>query len=161
MEVAPHTQPREKPGWMAIALIAAFVLAAVALYVTGAHFVSRAAGDLSSIAVLPFTDTGAEPLGASFAKQLADQLANVEGLHVSTASGIAGQRIGSILEGRVRKSGNSVQVTTLLIQAADRSVLWSHSYDCQAKDVAAVQTEIVRAIVTTLRLHTRGRVARH
>ena len=159
MEVDPHTQPREKPGWMAIALIAAFVLAAVALYVTGAHFVSRAAGDLSSIAVLPFTDTGAEPLGASFAKQLADQLATVAGLHVFTASGIAGERIGSILEGRVRKSENSVQVTTLLIRAADRSVLWSHSYDCETKDVAAVQAEIVRAIVTTLRLHTRGRVA--
>ena len=161
MEAAPHTQPREKPGWMAIALIAAFVLAAVTLYLVGAHFVSRAAGDLSSVAVLPFTDTGSEPIGASFTKQLAEQAAKGEGLHVFTASGIAGQRVGSILEGRVRKSGDRVQVTALLIEAADRSVLWSHSYDCETKDVAAVQAEIARAIVTTLRLHTRGQVPRH
>ncbi|HKW97943.1 MAG TPA: hypothetical protein VJN43_09410 [Bryobacteraceae bacterium] len=37
---APHT-PRERPGWMALALIALFVLGGVALYVIGARLVAR------------------------------------------------------------------------------------------------------------------------
>ena len=158
MEVATHVYPREKPGWMAIALIVAFVLGAVALYLAGAYFVSRAAGNLSSVAVLPFTGLGSEPLGVTFARRLTDDLASVEGLHVFTPDGTTGQRIGSVVEGSVLKTGDRLHVTARLVQAANRRVLWAHSYDCEGKDVDAVQAEIVRAIVSTLRHHSAGQL---
>ena len=151
MEVAPRIQPREKPGWMAIALIAAFVLGAVALYFAGARLVKRAVGDLSYVAVLPFADLGTEPFGAPFAQQLADQLARVEGLHVFTPPGIAGERIGAVVEGSVRKSGTQLRIDAQLVQVASRRRLWSHTYEPEPKDLAAVQAEIVRSILSALR----------
>ena len=33
--------PKERPGWMAIALIAVFVLTGVAMYLVGVHLVKR------------------------------------------------------------------------------------------------------------------------
>jgi TolB-like protein len=150
MEVAPHVQPREKPGWMAIALIAAFVLAAVALYLAGARLVSRATGDLSSVAVLPFNDVGPEPFGTPFAQELSDELARVEGLRVFTPPGIAGKRIGAVVEGTVLRSGSRMRVSSRLVQVANRRLLWSHTYESAVEDVSAVRGDMVRAIVNAL-----------
>jgi len=36
-----NLRPPERPGWMAIALIAIFVLTGVAIYLIGAHLVRR------------------------------------------------------------------------------------------------------------------------
>ena len=36
-----HQRPPERPGWMAIALIALFVLVAIVMYVVGARLVKR------------------------------------------------------------------------------------------------------------------------
>ena len=48
---------QERPGWMAIALIASFVLAAVVMFAIGARIVRRSPGpDVSAIAVVPFSD---------------------------------------------------------------------------------------------------------
>jgi TolB-like protein len=136
---------------MAIALIAAFVLAAVALYFAGARLVKHAVGELSYVAVLPFADLGTEPFGAVFTQQLADQLARVEGLHVFTPPGIAGERIGAVVEGTVRKSGDQLRINAQLVQVASRRRLWSHTYEFEPKEVAMIQAEMVRAIVSALR----------
>jgi TolB-like protein len=152
METASE-RPPEKPGWMAIALIAAFVLAAVAMYVIGARFVKGPTpSDLSSIGVRPFADRGSDPgnasFGGQFAQQLAGALAKVEGLHVVPPAGA-----GMIVEGSIRESGGRVYVTALLVPVGSRNALWAQSYECEASDVTRVEGEIVRGIAGAVHMH--------
>jgi adenylate cyclase len=55
-----------------------------------------------------------------------------------------------IVEGSVRKSGNTLRVTTQLIDAATGSHLWAQRFDRELTDIFAVQDEITRTIVASL-----------
>src|SRR5262249_2225396 len=57
-----------------------------------------------------------------------------------------------VLEGSVRKAGTRVRVTAQLIDATTGYHLWSERYDRELQDIFALQDEIVRKIVTTLKL---------
>ncbi|MDP2999395.1 MAG: tetratricopeptide repeat protein, partial [Bryobacterales bacterium] len=66
----------------------------------------------------------------------------------------AGQKlgVGAVVEGSVRKSGDRLRVTAQLIGTADGYHLWSQTYERELKDVFAIQAEISRAIVNSLKL---------
>ena len=49
-----------------------------------------------------------------------------------------------MLEGSVRKSGNTLRVTAQLVRASDSTHLWSQTYDRELTDVFKVQDEIAR-----------------
>ena len=57
-----------------------------------------------------------------------------------------------VLEGSVRRANDQVRITAQLIDAATESHLWAQRYDRPLKDIFALQDEIVRQIVTTLKL---------
>jgi len=57
-----------------------------------------------------------------------------------------------VLEGSVRKAGDQVRVTAQLIDAVKDNHLWSERYDRPLQDLFALQDELVRKIVTTLKL---------
>ena len=57
-----------------------------------------------------------------------------------------------VLEGSVQKAAGQVRITTQLIEAATGYHLWSERYDRPLHDLFALQDEIVRKIVTTLKL---------
>jgi serine/threonine-protein kinase len=61
-----------------------------------------------------------------------------------------------ILEGSVRMSGHSLRVTAQLVSAADGFQLWSRRYERNIDDVFAVQDDIAREIVNTLRSASAG-----
>jgi eukaryotic-like serine/threonine-protein kinase len=130
-----------------------------------------------SIAVLPFVNMSADPENEYFADGMTEELINaltkVEGLRVPartssfafkgkdlTIRAIADSLdVGSVLEGSVRRAANRLKVTAQLINAADGYHLWSETYERELKDVFAVQDEIARAIVTTLRVRLTGPAA--
>ncbi len=56
-----------------------------------------------------------------------------------------------MLEGGVRRAGDTLRVTVRLTQASDGSHLWSERFDRDAGDIFAVQDEIARAVVAALR----------
>ena len=47
--------------------------------------------------------------------------------------------VGYVLEGSVRKSGNTIRITAQLIEAHTGYHLWSNSYDRQLVDIFAIQ----------------------
>jgi adenylate cyclase len=57
-----------------------------------------------------------------------------------------------VLEGSVRKAGDQVRITAQLIDATTDTHLWAQRYDRPLQDIFALQDEIVRKIVKTLKL---------
>jgi serine/threonine protein kinase/tetratricopeptide (TPR) repeat protein len=123
-----------------------------------------------SIAVLPFTNMSADPEQEYFCDGMTEEvinaLAQLEGLHVvarTSAFAFKGEKIDlrevgrklnveTVLEGSVRKSGTRLRIAAQLIDVRDGYHLWSKRYDRQMEDVFAIQDEISRFIVDTLKV---------
>jgi len=56
-----------------------------------------------------------------------------------------------VLEGSVRRSGDNLRITAQLTSTDDGRLVWSERYDHKLHDAFAIQDEIARTIVTTLR----------
>ena len=56
-----------------------------------------------------------------------------------------------VLEGSVRKVGDRIRVTVQLIDAETDRHIWAERYDRELEDIFAIQDEMTRAIVGTLR----------
>jgi len=122
-----------------------------------------------SIAVLPFVDMSPDHDQEYFCDGMAEELINaltrVEGLRVAARTSsfhFKGQSpdireigeqlaVRSVLEGSVRRAGDRLRVTAQLVSVEDGYHLWSEKYDRDLKDVFAIQDEISRSIVDTLR----------
>jgi TolB-like protein len=123
-----------------------------------------------SIAVLPFTDLSPARDHAYFSDGIAEEilgaLARVNGLRVAARrssfwfkdketqlSEIARRlNVEHVLEGRVRRDGNRVRITAELIDASDGFTVWSETYEREMHGIFALQDEITRSIVDTLKL---------
>ena len=123
-----------------------------------------------SIAVLPFNDLSPQKdqayFGEGIAEELLGALAKVDGLRVAARrssfwfkdketelSEIARRlNVEHVLEGRVRRDGNRVRITAELIDAGDGFTVWSETYEREMHGIFALQDEITRAIVDTLKL---------
>ena len=64
--------------------------------------------------------------------------------------------VAAVLEGSVRKSGDTVRITAQLVRASDGSHLWSETYDRTLDDVFKVQDEIAANVVDKLKLTLMG-----
>ncbi len=127
-----------------------------------------------TIVVLPFENRSASPEDEYFSDGLTDELIHaltkMEGLRVvARASAFQfkgkggdlreiGEKLGvtAVLEGSVRRSGNRLRVTAQLVNVADGCYLWSETYEREMRDLFAIQDEISRAIVETLRVRLAG-----
>lgn len=123
-----------------------------------------------SIAVLPFVNVTADPEQQYFSdgisEELINALARLPDLHVAARTSsfqfagpredvelvdIAGQLgVATLVEGSVRRVGESVRVTARLINAEDGFHIWSESYDRELTDIFAIQDEIAGAIAAAL-----------
>jgi len=127
-----------------------------------------------SIAVLPFVnmsnDPGNEYFSDGMSEEILNTLAQVDGLQVAARTSsfrFKGQaadvaeigrqlKVGTILEGSVRRQGDSVRITAQLIDVQNGFHLWSGTFDRSLENVFAIQTEIASQIVDALRLELRG-----
>ena len=132
------------------------------------------AGDLRSIAVLPFVnmsgDAGNEYFADGLSEELLNLLVKLPELRVAartSAFKFKGEKIdvkdvaqklnvAHILEGSVRKSGNKVRITAQLFKAADGYHLWSETYDRTLDDIFVVQDDIAGEVVKALKLTLLG-----
>ena len=126
--------------------------------------------DRHRIAVLPLANmisgSGDEYFADGMTEELISTLSNIGGLSVvsrtsamkfkgggRTAAEIGRElRVGTLLEGSVRKSENKIRITVQLIDAVDDRHLWAQSYDRDLEDVFAIQSEIAKRVADALRV---------
>ena len=132
----------------------------------------RSYGD-GSIAVLPFADLSPAGDHAYFSDGVAEEilnlLAQVRELRVISRSSAFRYRgdvhiptvaqdldVSYVLEGSVRKAGDTVRVTAQLIDARADAHVWSENFDRAVDDIFAIQDDIARRIVDDLKVHLSG-----
>jgi TolB-like protein len=127
-----------------------------------------------SIAVLPFTnlsgDSKEEYFSDGITEELINALSHIEALRVCARTSsfsfkgnaidvrtIARQLdVGAILEGSIRRSGNTVRITAELINAQNGFQIWSEDYDRALKNALALQTDIATTVAAQLRVRLLG-----
>ncbi len=127
-----------------------------------------------SIAVLPFVDMSAgkdqEYFSDGISEELLNLLAKIPQLQVTARTSsfaFKGKETGipeiaralhvaHVLEGSVRKAGNSVRITAQLIRAGTDTHLWSQTYDRKLDDIFAIQDEIAADVVKQLKVTLLG-----
>ena len=155
------------------------VIAAVALLlISGAalvySFYPTSGGAIDSIAVLPLANAGADPnteyISDGISESLINSLSQLQRLRVtarSTAFRYKGkeidpQQVGrdlnvrSVLMGRVRQVGDTLNIQVDLVDATTGAQLWGEEYNRKLSDILAVKQDISREITDKLRLKLTG-----
>jgi TolB-like protein/Tfp pilus assembly protein PilF len=132
------------------------------------------AADEKSIAVLPFVNMSSDKEQEYFSDGMSEELMNLlaqvpdlkviartssfafKSQNIEIAEIAKKLNVAHVLEGSVRKSGNTVRITAQLVRTADSTHLWSETYDRPLDDIFAVQDEIASAIVEVLQIRLAG-----
>jgi TolB-like protein/class 3 adenylate cyclase/Flp pilus assembly protein TadD len=131
---------------------------------------SLPAPDQKSIAVLAFVNMSADKDNEYFSdgitEEILNTLARTPGLHVAARTSAfsfksrnesvqrigEALKVGAVLEGSVRRSGNQLRITAQLINVADGFHLWSETFDRKAEDIFAIQTEVAQRVQGALKV---------
>ena len=159
---------------VAIGLLVVGAIVAAFMIVSRRPTASLTAIPEKSIAVLPFVDMSAgkdqEYFSDGISEELLNLLAKIPQLQVTARTSsfaFKGKEIGvpeiartlhvaHVLEGSVRKAGNSVRITAQLIKAGTDTHLWSQTYDRKLDDIFAIQDEIAADVVKQLKVTLLG-----
>ncbi len=125
----------------------------------------------NSIAVLPFVNLSDDPANEFFSdgvsEQILNSLAQVKDFKVVARTSSFAFRnksddlrkigkilgVSHVLEGSVRKAGNTARTTAQLIKTDDGYHVWSQSFDHSLEDIFGVQDEISGAVALALQRH--------
>ena len=131
--------------------------------------------DTRRIVILPFANISPDPTDEYFSDGMTDELitvlSKIRGLRVvartsamrfkgekASASRIGQElRVGSLIEGSVRTSGNRVRISVELVDTASEEQLWTETYNRDLKDVFSVQSDIAQQVASALELRLGGR----
>jgi TolB-like protein/Flp pilus assembly protein TadD len=131
-----------------------------------------------SVAVLPFVNMSSDPEQEYFSDGISEEILNVltripklkvaartssfqfKGQNLDVADIGRQLQVNHVLEGSVRKSGNTLRITAQLIEAESGFHLWSETFDRNLEDVFAIQDEIAAAIAVELRALLSGVVGK-
>ncbi|MGB5621487.1 MAG: tetratricopeptide repeat protein, partial [Gammaproteobacteria bacterium] len=127
-----------------------------------------------SIAVLPFVNMSADEENEFFADGLSEELLNVlariKDFKVAGRTSsfafkgknqdfqVIGEALNvkNILEGSVRRSGDTIRVTAQLIEVSNGYHLWSDTYDRKMDNIFEIQDEIATQVVAALKQELLG-----
>src|SRR5882724_10837990 len=179
VDLATSSRQPRKRAWIFVVVIAGalslglFFLGRYSA-ISGAPRQSEAATAIAqkSIAVLPFVNMSAdkndEYLSDGMTEELINVLAKVPGLRVpgrTSCFAFKGKseedifrkvgdqlRVGTVLEGSVRKAGDKLRVTAQLINVSDGYHLWSKDYDGDVRDIFTFQSNVAQRVVEALQI---------
>ncbi|HET6767691.1 MAG TPA: tetratricopeptide repeat protein, partial [Chitinophagaceae bacterium] len=170
-----QTKSTTRRGMIAAVLIVLLCVAGFFIYTTFFTKKAEPGSADQSIAVLPFVDMSAakdqEYFSDGMSEELLNLLSKIPGLKVisrTSSFSFKGKNldvrkigenlgVGNILEGSIRKSGNTIRITAQLIEVSKGTHLWSGTYDREMKDVFAIQDEISKMIVDILKVKLSGK----
>jgi TolB-like protein/Tfp pilus assembly protein PilF len=127
-----------------------------------------------SIAVLPFVNMSGDPKQDYFSDGISEEVLNAlsrlndlnvvartssfsfKGQNVDVSTIAHKLNVGAILEGSVRRAGNTVRITVQLINAVSGFHIWSQTYDRQLSDILKVQTDVATAVAQQLEVKLAG-----
>jgi serine/threonine protein kinase/TolB-like protein/Tfp pilus assembly protein PilF len=166
-----HTEiRRHKRGALLLLAALVAVTAAVAYFAYWRSAGEGGAGQIRSIAVLPFTNADGNPdaeyLSDGISESLINSLSQLPGVKViarSSSFRYKGKEVDpqevanalgveAILTGRVVQRGDNLLISAELVNASDKTNVWGDQYNRKATDVLQVQSEISREIAEKLRL---------
>ncbi|MFC1651253.1 tetratricopeptide repeat protein [Candidatus Latescibacterota bacterium] len=169
---------KKKPSKIiVVAVIVAVVAVGYAMYMRfgikeiPTETLAPTTGEKPSIAVLPFVNMSTDPEQVPFCDGISDAILNAL-THVGDLRVIArsssfqfrgdavdlrevGEKLNAkwVLEGSVQKAGSELRIMAQLINVADLSHLFSNAYEREFKDVFAIQEEIAKAVVDSLKIN--------
>jgi adenylate cyclase len=126
--------------------------------------------DTRRVAILPLKNMSPDPNDEYFAdgmtEELITSLSSVTELTVIARTSVMQYktapkrisdigrelRVGTLIEGSVRKAGNKVRITIQLIDARNEGHLWAQNYDKQLDDVFTVQSEVAEKVAGALKV---------
>jgi len=116
------------------------------------------------VAVLPFVNISPDPADEYFAdgitEEMISSLSRTKGLRVIARASVIKYRataksvsdigrelnVGSVLEGSVRKAGDTIRITAQLVETSNEETVWSQDYDRKIEDVFAIQIEVAQRV---------------
>jgi TolB-like protein/Tfp pilus assembly protein PilF len=126
--------------------------------------------DSKRIAVLPFVSLSPDPNDEYFADGLTEELITrvslVKGLEVIARTSAMNYKkkeknvsqigrelkVGTVLEGSVRKAGNKIRISAQLIDSTTEGHLWAENYDRRMEDIFSIQSEIAENVASALKI---------
>jgi len=179
-DVAEETSIAKSTSKKMNGIIMAGLSFAVLLLVADRVFDFTGANDATnmdkSIAVLAFADMSPEKDQEYFSDGISEEILNLlakipelkvisrtsafsfKGTNTTTEEIGAKLKVAHVLEGSIRKSGNTFRITTQLINVADGTHLWSETYDRDMGDIFKIQDEIAAKVTQQLRVTILGDV---
>jgi len=153
-----------------------WIVAALMLLLIGAsiYFFIRPKNAISSLAILPFINTSANPdneyLSDGITNTLINNLSQVPKLKVMARGTVftykgkevdprkVGQdlKVNAVVTGSILQQGNDLLIQADLVNVADGSQLWGEQYKRHIADIITIQEEISKEIAAKLRLKLTG-----
>jgi TolB-like protein/DNA-binding winged helix-turn-helix (wHTH) protein len=128
-----------------------------------------------AVAVLPFLDLTSQAMNEEYfadgmTEELITRLSHMEGLRVTAPTdsfALKGRKmtvaqtarllnVDYVVDGSLRKSGDTLRVSARVVRAADGSVVWSQSYDRSSHDHLKVQDDIAGHVAEAIAAAARG-----
>jgi serine/threonine protein kinase/tetratricopeptide (TPR) repeat protein len=166
-----ETGARTKGTWKWAAGAAAVVLLAVAGWF---GLRSQGGDEISSVAVMPFTNASGNPdteyLSEGLQESLINDLSKLPKLSVMSRSSVRQYKgrevdpqtvakdlkVEAVITGRVLQRGDQLLVSAELIDARSNRNLWGEQFDRKMSDLVSVQQDITGAIAARLRERLTG-----
>jgi serine/threonine-protein kinase len=169
--LTPISVRRTRRGLGALTAVSAVLLIAVGADVLfgRAGATGDVGGSARTLAVLPFANIGGDSAQEYFADGLTDELSTVlgkvAGIQITARSSAykykgrrdldvssVGRALGAeyIVQGSVRREGDSIRVATQVTRSADNKEVWQDSYDGDARNVFALEDRMIKAVTAAL-----------
>ena len=169
-----HASVKRLIIWVVVALIIVLGIAWAAYYFL--YKPEAASAPIRSIAVLPFELSGAEPnsdeeyLSDGMTESILNSLTQLSDLRVIARSTVfrykgkkpdpvvVGKELGvqTVLVGRLLQRGDSLMISTELMDVRDNKQIWGERYNRKMTDLLALQGEIARDVTNKLRVKLSG-----